>query len=295
MWDGRPHLSVIQDMNGRWDPREGVVLAIVAVTMLAASGGSSRPVGPARSSRPAGVASERYVAMRGDNPSTTPGGAFPGLLGAPAQPPATSPSLPPPCAYADVPAVNAGYDDWARTLVDTTYTLSRSYAPPDLVPVSRAGIAGSGQVRAIVIDDLRAMARAARKAGAALAVRSAFRSYRRQESVFHEWVAMSGREQAIRFSARPGHSEHQLGTAVDLQAAGGAAPWQVDFGATRQGRWVARNAWRFGWVVSYPPGLEGIVCYGAEAWHVRYVGRDAARDVHDSGLTLREWLWLHGE
>jgi D-alanyl-D-alanine carboxypeptidase len=113
--------------------------------------------------------------------------------------------------------------------------------------------------------------------------------------VFAGWEAASGHEEALRFSARPGHSEHQLGTALDLQAAGGAAPWQVNFGDTRQGRWLARNAWRYGFVVSYPPGSEAVVCYGAEAWHVRYVGRDVARAVHRSGQTLREWLWMHAD
>ena len=219
----------------------------------------------------------------------------PGALAAVANPPLASPRPLPPCTYADVLAEKAGYADWARTLVDTTYTLPRSYVPPDLVPVSRAGTAGSGYVRAIVVDDLRALARAARRAGTPLAVRSAYRSYRRQASVFAGWVAASGRSEALQFSARPGHSEHQLGTAVDLQVAGGAAPWLANFGATRQGRWLSRNAWRFGFVVSYPPDSEAVVCYGAEAWHVRYVGRKIAREVYRSGLTLREWLWLHAD
>jgi zinc D-Ala-D-Ala carboxypeptidase len=225
----------------------------------------------------------------------TAGGPLNGTLAAAGDPSVASPVPLPGCTYAHVLARRARYGDWARTLVDTTYKLPRSYAPPNLVPVSRAGIAGSGQVRAIVIDDLRAMARAARRAGAPLAVRSAYRSYRRQATVFAGWVAVSGWDEAVRFSARPGHSEHQLGTAIDLQAVRGSAPWQVDFGATRQGRWLSRNAWRYGFVVSYPPGSEAVSCYGSEAWHVRYVGRDVARAVHRSGLTLREWLWLYND
>jgi D-alanyl-D-alanine carboxypeptidase len=288
-------------MDGRWVRREGVALAIAGSTLLVAwavpSAQANRPAGHSRqiatAQRQLTAAGEPAVAA-GDL-ATTQGGGFAGKFGAPAQPLPSIPLPLPACTYADKPAIRVGYDDWARTLVDTTFALPRSYVPPDLVSVSRARIAGSGLVRAIVIDDLGAMARAARKADAPLAIRSAYRSYRRQASVFAGWVAASGREQAIRFSARPGHSEHQLGTAVDLQAVGGADPWQIDFAATRQGRWVARNAWRYGFVVSYPPRSKAVACYGAEAWHVRYVGIGVAREVHDSGRTLREWLWLHAE
>ena len=67
----------------------------------------------------------------------------------------------------------------------------------------------------------------------------------------------------------------------------------MDFAASPTGIWLAANAWRFGFVVSYPSGAVGRTCYEAEPWHLRYVGRDEALAVHDSGLTLREWLWAH--
>jgi zinc D-Ala-D-Ala carboxypeptidase len=281
-------------MDGRWRRNRVALLAIVIATVPGACAAPAimpSPVDMVMPGEPT-PAAPLVAGLAGTSPSTVDG-ASTGLFGIAAQQPATSPARIPACTYSDVPAVQAAYDDWAHTRVDTTYRLSKSYVPPDLVPVSRAGINGSGQVRAIVVADLRAMARAARKAGAPLAVRSAYRSYRRQAAVFAGWVAVSGREEAMRFSARPGHSEHQLGTAVDLQAAGGPAPWQHTFAHTRQGRWVARNSWRFGFVISYPRALEAVACYGAEAWHVRYVGREEARKVHRSGLTLREWLWLH--
>jgi hypothetical protein len=89
-------------------------------------------------------------------------------------------------------------------------------------------------------------------------------------------------------SARPGHSEHQLGTALDLGADGARAPWEQHFSRTAQGRWVTAHAWEFGFLVSYTPGARARTCYSAEAWHVRYVGRAETRAVHESGLTLRE-------
>ena len=190
-------------------------------------------------------------------------------------------------------AAHAAYDDWPRTIVDTSSRLPEGYVPPDLVPVSRAGLSGGGSIRRIAIADLKALAKAARKAGVRLAVESAYRSEARQKRTFAGWVRTSGEAEAQRFSARAGHSEHELGTAIDFKAAGGGSPWTRAFARSRHARWLAANAWRFGWIQSYPSGAEDQTCYGAEAWHYRYVGRDVAAEVHASGVTLRAWLWLH--
>jgi zinc D-Ala-D-Ala carboxypeptidase len=209
----------------------------------------------------------------------------------PTSPPASA-SVPA-CRFGDAPAVHAGLDDWARTIVDTEHALPADYAPPDLVSVSRAGIDGWGLVRSFVIEDLRALAGAARAAGNPIAVQSAYRSVSRQAEVYAGWVAQAGEAEARRFSARPGHSEHQLGTAIDVRAAAGGAPWTGSFGSTAAGTWVAKHAADFGFVLSYPAGAEQVTCYGAEAWHLRYVGRAEAAAVVASGLTLREWLFAH--
>jgi D-alanyl-D-alanine carboxypeptidase len=207
-------------------------------------------------------------------------------------PTAATPLLPA-CQYADETATLATYHDWQRTIVDTTRRLPKGYAPQDLVPVSRAGLSGGGSIRRIAIADLKALAMAGRKAGARLAVESAYRSEARQRRTFAGWVRTSGETQARRFSARAGHSEHQLGTAIDFKAAGDGSPWTPGFARSRLAHWLAANAWRFGWIQSYPPGSDTQTCYGAEAWHYRYVGRDVAAEVHASGMTLRAWLWLH--
>ena len=199
----------------------------------------------------------------------------------------------PECRYADEPAANSAYKDWQRTMVDTANRLPKGYVPPDLVPVSRAGLSGGGTFRRIAIADLKALVKAGRKAGVRLAVESAYRSEAQQHRTFVGWVRSSDEAEARRFSARPGHSEHQLGTAIDFKAAGGGSPWTPAFARSRQARWLAANAWRFGWIQSYPRGAEIQTCYGAEAWHYRYVGQGVAANVHTSGLTLRAWLWLH--
>lgn len=199
---------------------------------------------------------------------------------------------PPVCDYRDILTPHHHPADWDRTLLDTVYRLPSGYAPADLVDTSAAGLNGGHAVRGLVLDDLRAMTSAARDAGAPLAVVSGYRSFSRQGATFQRWVESGGRAAALRTSARPGHSEHQLGTTLDLTSAGGAEPWRYgDWGATPAGAWVARNAWRFGFVVSYPRGSFARTCYGYEPWHVRYVGRERAAKIHASGLTPREVLW----
>jgi D-alanyl-D-alanine carboxypeptidase len=186
----------------------------------------------------------------------------------------------PACRSEDIPAIHREPADWARTLLDPTFTLEPDDNPADLVPVAEAGIAGSGSVRLLVVDDLRAMARAARADGVRLRVRSAFRSFDDQVRTVASLERAYGRDWTAVSAARPGHSEHQLGTALDLD--GGDA-------------WLERDAWRHGFVVSYPPERSpAFTCYKPEPWHVRYVGREAARAVHESGLSLREWLWIQG-
>ena len=130
----------------------------------------------------------------------------------------------PTCRIDDVKTAQRGYDDWRRTVLDPTYRLTKGYAPTDLRSTSHAGLNGGQKVRALVIADLRDMATAARQAGARLAVQSAYRSYSTQKATFSYWVRVLGKAEALRTSARAGHSEHQLGTTIDFRALWRAGP-----------------------------------------------------------------------
>src|ERR1035437_481119 len=199
----------------------------------------------------------------------------------------------PACTYADVAASNTDYADWAVISLDTTYRVSISYVPPDL---SGTGISGGGSVRGFVVPDLQAMAAAAASAGGPLQVVSSYRSYATQVSTFNYWVNVSSYQAALLASARPGHSEHQLGTALDFTSRGGSAPWNYsDWATTTAGAWMRDHAWEYGFINSYPRGKSpSITCYQYEPWHYRYFGRAAAAAIHASGLTSREWLWANG-
>lgn len=207
-----------------------------------------------------------------------------------------APILPlPACDYLDLPTARPDLADWATTVLDTVFQLPPGYAPTDFVSTADAGLGGGHIIRAVALDDLVALIDAATAEGVQLAVQSAYRSYAGQVLTFNGWVAEVGYAEALQTSARPGHSEHQLGTAIDFRSADGPAPWRLaDWATTREGSWLAANGWRFGWVMSYPKGATAVSCYRYEPWHYRYVGREAAVTIHDAGISPREWLWGQG-
>lgn len=199
------------------------------------------------------------------------------------------------CVDRDLVALAA--DDVALTVLDRSYALPAAYVPADLVPAAEAGLTGASGtklVRAVIVDDLRQMHADWAAAGLTIVIESAYRSYASQAGTFNSWVSRIGVADALRRSARPGHSEHQLGTTLDVTSPG----WGGRFGnwatETAEGAWLAENAWRYGFVMSYPRSSFARVCYDYEPWHYRYLGRQAAAEVRASGLTLREWLWLRG-
>lgn len=218
--------------------------------------------------------------------------ASPVIGATPSAAPASS-GAPPKCVYADTATPLAKASAWQTTLLDSALRVSSAYVPP-LVSVALADFGGGYLVRPEVILDLAAMRRAAAAAGAPLAIVSAYRSYGTQISTFSGWVRQSGYSAALLASARPGHSEHQLGTAIDFTTAGGRAPWDYDdWATTKAGAWMAANAATYGFVLSYPDGATATTCYQYEPWHYRYFGRAVAADIEASGLTTRGYLWGH--
>ena len=203
-------------------------------------------------------------------------------------------SAAPPCTVDERVTALDPDDHPERIVLDPAWRLPPGYAPTDLVSVSRAGFASELLLRVLVIDDLRALRAAAEVDGVRLAVQSAYRSEAYQDQVHQGWVRRLGAERAAEVSARPGHSEHQLGTALDLRSADGPPAWELDdWATTAEGAWVAEHAARFGFVVSYPRGARDVTCYDYEPWHLRWVGREAAADASASGLAYRAWLYLH--
>lgn len=206
----------------------------------------------------------------------------------PSPSPTPIPLVADPCIDRDVPAPPA--TDPVLTILDRTYALDPGYAPPDLLQIGETGFDGDHLVSAVAIADLGALYRAAHAAGLSLLVDSAYRSYNQQRLTFDHWVSQQGYDAALQRTARPGHSEHQLGTAIDFSSPG----WTGRFGdwasETPEGAWLFEHAWEYGFVLSYPWAAEAVTCFGYEPWHYRWIGRDRAAEQHASGVVLRTFL-----
>ena len=167
------------------------------------------------------------------------------------------------------------------------------YAPTDLVtaPVSATNPA---LMRAEVAEALVALFDAARaEEGIELQSQSAYRSYSTQQAIYANGVARDGVEFTDRFSARPGHSEHQTGLAVDIGVPSGECSFQACFGELPAGQWLADNSLRFGFLLRYPQGSQPIVGFDYEPWHFRYVGPELAAELEATGTaTLEEFFGL---
>lgn len=185
---------------------------------------------------------------------------------------------------------------WATSLLDPMYRLSSSYRPTDLVRITWRGVInpkGGYWLKREAALALAAMFAAAKIENIPLKILSAYRSYATQVRVFAGWVAKSGLQQARKYSAVPGHSEHQLGTTVDLGSLTGVAWSNPKFPTSPTALWLEANAYKFGFIRSYPAGAANIAlsCYGAEAWHWRYVGKDLAYEIVCSAQVPRIFLW----
>lgn len=142
---------------------------------------------------------------------------------------------------------------------------------------------GSG-VDATAYAALKQLQNGANTNGYDMPLLSGYRSFDYQASLYNNYVAMDGQTAADRYSARPGHSEHQTGLAFDI------GELNNNYGTTPAGQWLAKHAHEYGFIIRYPQGKESVTGYMYEPWHVRYLGIDLAANIYASGLTLEEYL-----
>lgn len=222
-------------------------------------------------------------------PSPTPS-ADPGPTTDPApEPAADTPPAPDTGAGGHEPAQNPSLDDPASitVVVNKQRPLAPiTWAPSDLANPEIPNSTGQPlrYEAAVALEQMYAEANAA---GLPFAIVSGFRSYDLQTSLFNNYAANYGVAAAETFSARPGHSEHQTGLAVDISECLGC-PLSEAFGSTPQGLWARDNAHRFGFIMRYDQGQQPVVGYVYEPWHFRYVGVDVATDMRQRGIANLE-------
>jgi len=175
-------------------------------------------------------------------------------------------------------------------LVNRRYVLSRQYEPPDLVAPRVSGGDKAGnllrQEAALALEELFTEASAQ---GYELVASSGYRSYKKQATIWDNKVKQAGRRKAALYVAPPGASEHQLGLAMDL-ARKSNGHLNAAFGKSEEGRWVADNAHRFGYIVRYREKWTEITGYADEPWHIRYVGKEHAQAIHELDIPLETYV-----
>ena len=224
-------------------------------------------------------------------------------------------------------ALTTGLDKSYLILANKTVVLGEDYIPSTLTELDDAVVVSwheSLELESYVAAALYEMLDEMKHAGINdVSVTSAYRSYARQQSLFNQYLSkeMSGiSNDAVRcfgeyyikvnyqdkgitklsyedalqvvlsYSARPGTSEHQTGLCVDLITDGMGTSLDESFEDYEAFAWLSENAYKFGFILRYPKGKENITGYTYEPWHYRFVGREAATDIHFSGLTLEEYL-----
>jgi D-alanyl-D-alanine carboxypeptidase len=145
------------------------------------------------------------------------------------------------------------------------------------------------RLRKVLMPSLLAMNEAARQEGLNLMISSAYRSYDYQKSLYERYVEADGQVEADRYSARPGTSQHQLGTAMDFGSI------DESFAHSPEGIWLKKNAYTFGFSLSYPEGMEELTGYMWESWHYRYIspaGTEMETEFFE-GIQERMLRFLH--
>lgn len=167
--------------------------------------------------------------------------------------------------------------DIQLTYIDGILIANKTYAlPPDYAP----GVDPDAQA---AFDKMQSAAAAE---GLNIYISSGFRSYDYQAGLYERYVERSGKTEADRYSARPGHSEHQTGLAFDLNTI------DITFADTAEYDWLKVHCAEYGFIIRYPENSESITGYMYEPWHIRYLGVDTAQKVQESGLTLEEYLGI---
>ncbi|TQL43458.1 D-alanyl-D-alanine carboxypeptidase [Leucobacter komagatae] len=263
----------------------------VSGAMIPSEAGNAAPSSARRARRAAALGAATLVAL----------GALTACAPADPAPPTASPGTEAP--KADKPATPTptaephAFDRGAQSIDDpaSLWVVSNKarplnpidWAPGDLVATNGVENEFAQPLREPAARAVEALIGGAKEAGHSVWIISAYRDYATQVALYDGYVNRDGAAAADRYSARPGHSEHQTGLVVDLDDHGSC---YLDgcFGDTPAGSWLAENAADYGFIVRYPEGKEQVTGFMPEPWHFRYVGPDLALEMRDQGVTTLE-------
>jgi len=177
-----------------------------------------------------------------------------------------------------------------NVLCNKSHQLPSDFTPKNLVSVPKVYTINDGTQYLLDAGALASyinMSEAAKKDGIYLKIVSAYRSKEKQTALYNKYSGKYGVTEADRFSARPRHSEHETGLALDIYQT------QQPFENTKEFAWLEKNAYLYGFIIRYPKGKEYLTGYMYEPWHYRYLGVEMTIDLQSSGLTYDEYYAIN--
>jgi len=186
--------------------------------------------------------------------------------------------------YDNITTIENPYE--SLVLVNKYFKLPADFNQYNLVNMNRAYTVNDGKqylLAGVAYEKYVQMSDAAKKDGLSMRVISAYRTEDYQRNLYNNKVRTIGKVNADNYSARPGHSEHQTGLAVDISSTRGTFEYTAEF------KWLQKHAHEYGYILRYPRGKEWITGYSYEPWHYRYVGTDAAKIIYEEGITYEEY------
>jgi D-alanyl-D-alanine carboxypeptidase len=176
-------------------------------------------------------------------------------------------------------------------LVNKYNKLDKTYKPEKIITIPIAYAYSGVEASEQGLEYYKEMHNAAKKEGINLVISSAYRSYDEQQETYDEYEKIKG-DKIDTYAARPGHSEHQTGLAFDILTLGVKT---TEFDTTKEFNWLQENSYKYGFILRYPKGKESITGFDYESWHYRYVGKEAAKKIHDEGITFDEYYAYYVE
>ncbi len=187
--------------------------------------------------------------------------------------------------YKDITYVTKPHD--VLVLVNKNNKLPSSFIPDNLVAIDLKYANADRLVREEAKINFERLCYDAQKLGHTIIAISAFRDFDYQNQLYNHYVEKKGQEYADLASARPGHSEHQTGLAIDIM---GSNEDYNKFEESVEFEWMKNNAHLYGFILRYPKGKENITGFKYEPWHYRYIGKKVATIIYNENITLEEYL-----
>ena len=177
-------------------------------------------------------------------------------------------------------------------LINREYMITADYIPDDLGMPDVRRNSSSVMMRREAAEALEALFNAAKEEqGYTLTAVSGYRSYQTQQNIYNRRVKNAGKAKADQFVALPGSSEHQLGLAMDVGRRTNTK-LKASFGNSPEGKWLAENCYRFGFILRYKQEWVETTGYAYEPWHIRYVGREHALRIQELDIPFEEYIAL---